>query len=111
MEFLENKYLLIALTFGVFALFKLRRGLRHAHAHLGALLLQQAQQFTALVDRDTARDTQKDFLSGKIHIVQDRKTRAVSPFPMARPARTNSLFAEKADQRGRLSQFGLHNFV
>jgi hypothetical protein len=30
---------------------------------------------------------------------------------MAHPARTNSLFAEKADQRGRLSQFGLHNFV
>ncbi|WP_458451341.1 hypothetical protein [Fibrobacter sp.] len=43
--------------------------------------------------------------------MQDRKTRAVSPFPMARPARTNSLFAEKADQRGRLSQFGLLNFV
>ncbi|MBO4436119.1 MAG: hypothetical protein J5791_04435 [Fibrobacter sp.] len=43
--------------------------------------------------------------------MQDRKTRAVSPFPMAHPARTNSLFPEKTDQRGRLSQFGLHDFV
>ena len=49
-------------------------GIGHAHAHLGTLLLQKAQQFAALIYGDSARDSEEDFLSGKIHISQDRKT-------------------------------------
>ena len=41
--------------------------LGHGHADLGAFLLQQAQEFTALVGGDSAGDSQEDFLSVQVH--------------------------------------------
>ena len=42
-------------------------GIGHAHAHLGTLLLQKAQQFAGFVDGNAARDPEKDVLTGQIH--------------------------------------------
>ena len=55
-------------------------GVGHAHAHLGTLLLQKAQQFAAFVHGDSARDPEKDFLSSQFHIQQDRKRPAWPTF-------------------------------